>query len=87
MLLSETEYWSVADFQPAGCLGPATAPLEDVVAITGEGQSPNDDLPSQEESEHEEDLPWVPIVILAFLIPAAVLLIPSFLGKKGPGGH
>jgi hypothetical protein len=43
-------------------------------------------VPREEEHE-EEDLPSVPIVILAFLIPAAVLLIPSFLGKKGSGGH
>jgi hypothetical protein len=44
--------------------------------------------PAQEEdsgeSEEHEDLPWVPIVILAILVPLAVLLVPAFLlGGKG----
>jgi hypothetical protein len=67
--------------------------LPGIEAILNEASGlPDPDAPAhpmlQEEEDHEEkDLPWVPIVILAFLIPAAVLLIPSFLGKKGSGGH
>jgi len=47
----------------------------------------------QEESEAEhKDVPWVPILILAFIVPTAALVIPAFfLGKKteestGPSG-
>jgi hypothetical protein len=48
-----------------------------------------DSAPFQEETDdsEKEDLPWVPILVLSLLIPTTALLIPSFLGKPGSGGH
>ena len=39
---------------------------------------------SQEEAEGEhKDVPWIPIVVLAVLVPIGVLVVPSFfLGSK-----
>jgi hypothetical protein len=38
------------------------------------------------EGEHK-DVPWVPILILSIAIPAAFLIVPSFLmAKRGSGG-
>lgn len=49
-----------------------------------EDSSPRASEPAEEE---DEDLPWVPILVLSLSIPAAALLIPSFFGKPGSGGH
>jgi hypothetical protein len=39
--------------------------------------------PQAEESEEHKDVPWLPILIGAFVIPTAVLVIPSFfMGKR-----
>ena len=74
LLVLNTERWGLS---PPPCFGPYA--LAEVEAITGPGQSP--DPPLQEDSDESEhkDVPWVPIVILAILIPLAALLVPAFL--------
>lgn len=68
---------------------PGTAALvAEVEALTDPGSLPATGGEDEASEEGEtEDLPWVPILILAFAIPVAVLLIPSFFGKGGSGGH
>jgi hypothetical protein len=47
-------------------------------------------IPHKEDSPEGEskDLPWVPILVLALVIPAAVLIVPSFFtGGGDSGGH
>ena len=47
-------------------------------------------VPQKEDSPEGEskDLPWVPILVLALVIPAVVLIVPSFfMGGDDTGGH
>ena len=47
-------------------------------------------IPHKEDAPESEskDLPWVPILVLALVIPAAVLIVPSFFtGGGDSGGH
>jgi hypothetical protein len=40
-----------------------------------------------DQAEEPEDRPWVPILVISLLIPAAALAVPTFFGKGGSGGH
>ncbi len=42
-------------------------------------------LQTAEPKEDNKDVPWIPILILALIIPTAALLIPSFLAKRNSG--
>jgi hypothetical protein len=47
-------------------------------------------IPQKEGAPEGEskDLPWVPILVLALVIPAVVLIVPSFfMGGGDSGGH
>ncbi|MEX0682858.1 MAG: hypothetical protein WD904_00095 [Dehalococcoidia bacterium] len=41
---------------------------------------------AQADSDHEKDTPWAVVLPLAFAIPLATLLLPTFLRKRS-GGH
>ncbi|MEO7667389.1 MAG: hypothetical protein ABIU97_10215 [Dehalococcoidia bacterium] len=65
---------------------PTETPTYEVYMSDVEQGNDLDDSSPQAEAE-SKDLPWVPILIIALAIPTAVLVIPSFFGKRGPGGH
>jgi len=44
--------------------------------------APLSDLQQEESESTSKDIPWIPIVILAFVVPAAALLIPTFIRRK-----
>jgi hypothetical protein len=51
--------------------------------LPADGGPPAQEQENDDEEEHK-DVPWVPIVILAIIVPLAVLLVPAFLlGGKG----
>jgi hypothetical protein len=87
---------SGAEYTTSLCSGNASfadpgteALVAEVDALTEPGALPESGgITPQEESEDEqtEDLPWVPVLVLAFAIPAAVLAT-AFIGKGGSGGH
>ena len=40
-------------------------------------------VPQEESEEEHKDVPWIPILIGALVVPTAVLVIPSFfMGKR-----
>jgi hypothetical protein len=86
---------SGAEFVTSLCSGNASFADPGTEALVAELETLTDpgSLPATggEEDPSEEgetkDLPWVSILIIALVIPVAVLLIPSFLGKGGSGGH
>jgi hypothetical protein len=64
------------------------APAEQASAwITEQPASLEQSAPEEGSQEESKDLPWVPVLIIALAIPAAVLVVPSFFGKRGSGGH
>lgn len=69
------------------CSGNAAIGDEQSAAYVGEIQSlTGAGHPVQQEPEADhKDTPWLPILILALIVPTAALLVPSFMAKRDSG--